>query len=486
MTQINSLCVGMNVVGKVGNLISQGVYSVATPFHPFGGAVDVIVVEQEDGTYRSTPWHVRFGKFQGVLKGAEKVVGISVNDVEADFHMFLDNSGEAYFVREVDSGISTKTEPKVDHSDSKISESSLADNLDGKKDIFHVDIDDGKVKNVDQTYEFQDEHSTPEVSVGSANFTPYHYGSLDEVEDIVESSNNSKAEMVLVSVDGHVLTAPISSSDRENVQLDTPQFHLGPGDDSADEFSSAEKGWVEDIIEVHGCSSVLPDNGGVDSRRDPEFLDTPSIVKASDDVEEHSISLKRNDTFMSCVDFNELASDKDETDSQNLESPNDIHIKSKRSEDSHFANIKLHSSEVKADDGFSDDIDEVNNKSASTYGELHDTSAKVEVYEGNKVIDMRTDHAKGDGVSVDAEFDRLQCIEIGGKNKEKKKITIGGIDHEYSLAIEEQELEVKENSTAITVLTEDGNKISESQNQDKASSLGRIYLFYYSVILYFK
>ena len=68
----------MNVVGKVGSLISQGVYSVATPFHPFGGAVDVIVVQQKDGTFRSTPWYVRFGKFQGVLKGAEKVVRITL------------------------------------------------------------------------------------------------------------------------------------------------------------------------------------------------------------------------------------------------------------------------------------------------------------------------------------------------------------------------------------------------------------------------
>ncbi|ONK80498.1 uncharacterized protein A4U43_C01F18440 [Asparagus officinalis] len=92
----------MNVVGKVGSLISQGVYSFATPFHPFGGAVDIIVVEQEDGTYRSTPWYVRFGKFQGIIKGAEKLVTISVNGVDADFHMYLDHSGQAYFMREVE------------------------------------------------------------------------------------------------------------------------------------------------------------------------------------------------------------------------------------------------------------------------------------------------------------------------------------------------------------------------------------------------
>ena len=37
------------------------------------GAIDVIVVEQEDGTFKSSPFHVRFGKM-GVLKAREKVV----------------------------------------------------------------------------------------------------------------------------------------------------------------------------------------------------------------------------------------------------------------------------------------------------------------------------------------------------------------------------------------------------------------------------
>ena len=37
------------------------------------GAIDVIVVEQEDGSYKSSPFHVRFGKL-GVLKAKEKIV----------------------------------------------------------------------------------------------------------------------------------------------------------------------------------------------------------------------------------------------------------------------------------------------------------------------------------------------------------------------------------------------------------------------------
>ncbi|KAL0314838.1 UNVERIFIED_CONTAM: Phosphatidate phosphatase PAH2 [Sesamum angustifolium] len=92
----------MQAVGKLGSYISRSVYTVSGPFHPFGGAVDIIVVEQPDGSYKSSPWYVRFGKFQGVLKTKEKVVSISVNGVEADFHMYLDHKGEAFFLKEVD------------------------------------------------------------------------------------------------------------------------------------------------------------------------------------------------------------------------------------------------------------------------------------------------------------------------------------------------------------------------------------------------
>lgn len=92
----------MYAVGRLGSYISRGVYTVSGPFHPFGGAVDIIVVQQEDGSFKSSAWNVRFGKFQGVLKSKEKVVNICVNGAEAELHMYLDNKGEAYFLREVD------------------------------------------------------------------------------------------------------------------------------------------------------------------------------------------------------------------------------------------------------------------------------------------------------------------------------------------------------------------------------------------------
>ncbi|XP_020517520.1 LOW QUALITY PROTEIN: phosphatidate phosphatase PAH2 [Amborella trichopoda] len=92
----------MYAVGRLGSYISRGVYTVAGPFHPFGGAVDIIVVEQQDGSFKTSPWYVKFGKFQGVLKRNEKVVTICVNGVDAGFHMYLDHKGEAYFLKEDD------------------------------------------------------------------------------------------------------------------------------------------------------------------------------------------------------------------------------------------------------------------------------------------------------------------------------------------------------------------------------------------------
>ena len=83
----------MYAVERVGNIVSQGLYTVSGPFHPFGGAVDIIVVKQEDGTYKSSPWYVKFGKFQGVLKRSEKVVHVAVNDERVKFHMYLDATG---------------------------------------------------------------------------------------------------------------------------------------------------------------------------------------------------------------------------------------------------------------------------------------------------------------------------------------------------------------------------------------------------------
>ncbi|XP_076807035.1 phosphatidate phosphatase LPIN1-like isoform X2 [Clavelina lepadiformis] len=65
------------------------------------GAIDILVVEQPDGTLLASPFHVRFGKL-GVLRAKEKLVNITVNDERIrDLHMKLGDQGEAFFLEEI-------------------------------------------------------------------------------------------------------------------------------------------------------------------------------------------------------------------------------------------------------------------------------------------------------------------------------------------------------------------------------------------------
>ncbi|KAL1978291.1 hypothetical protein VTN31DRAFT_1150 [Thermomyces dupontii] len=78
------------------------------------GAIDVIVVEHEDGTLACSPFHVRFGKFS-LLRPYEKKVEFTVNGVKQDFPMKLGEGGEAFFVFETTDDVpaSLQTSPLV-------------------------------------------------------------------------------------------------------------------------------------------------------------------------------------------------------------------------------------------------------------------------------------------------------------------------------------------------------------------------------------
>jgi len=78
------------------------------------GAIDVIVIEQEDGSLACSPFHVRFGKFQ-LLRPSEKKVEFRVNGEKQDYAMKLGDGGEAFFVFETQHDIppSMQTSPLV-------------------------------------------------------------------------------------------------------------------------------------------------------------------------------------------------------------------------------------------------------------------------------------------------------------------------------------------------------------------------------------
>ncbi|KAF5180386.1 Phosphatidate phosphatase pah1 [Thalictrum thalictroides] len=358
----------MNVVGKVGSLISQGVYSVATPFHPFGGAVDVIVVEQQDGTYRSTPWYVRFGKFQGVLKGAEKMVRISVNGVEANFHMYLDNSGEAYFVREVIAGQDDSTNgvksldkledrgEDVGNSNDKNDDESSVSSCRNESAVSNVEelhfssddrvslgrdqIENSELDDESQLIEFAEQQPSREDSIGSTDYRTY-YERLDQEEDVVESQG-SDSEVVLFSVDGHVLTAPISSEveNTDNLQLCTPQFHLGPGEGpdfngDNEEFTSGQDTWTADFSDIDASTPFNEDYtnalGKVERRNYvAEAVDRDQETCSVENIEIHTIehnssvdaigSTKREDVFKSCLELTNLHGHVEDAESHDISS----------------------------------------------------------------------------------------------------------------------------------------------------------------------
>ncbi|RMZ77620.1 hypothetical protein DV738_g4301, partial [Chaetothyriales sp. CBS 135597] len=76
------------------------------------GAIDVIVVEQADGTLACSPFHVRFGKFS-LLRPFEKRVEFRVNGTKQNYAMKLGETGEAFFVFETSNDIpeSLQTSP---------------------------------------------------------------------------------------------------------------------------------------------------------------------------------------------------------------------------------------------------------------------------------------------------------------------------------------------------------------------------------------
>ncbi|KAI8340548.1 Lipin/Ned1/Smp2-domain-containing protein [Chlamydoabsidia padenii] len=79
------------------------------------GAIDIIVVEDADGNFSCSPFHVRFGKLS-VLRPQEKKVVIKVNDDIVPYVMKVGDAGEAFFIFETDHDVPEEyqTSPLLD------------------------------------------------------------------------------------------------------------------------------------------------------------------------------------------------------------------------------------------------------------------------------------------------------------------------------------------------------------------------------------
>ncbi|KAI1823265.1 LNS2-domain-containing protein [Xylaria intraflava] len=96
--------------------ISDSVSTAWNSINPatLSGAIDVIVVEHENGDLYCSPFHVRFGKF-ALLRPYEKKVEFKVNGRKQEYAMKLGEGGEAFFIFETSDAIpqSLQTSPLV-------------------------------------------------------------------------------------------------------------------------------------------------------------------------------------------------------------------------------------------------------------------------------------------------------------------------------------------------------------------------------------
>src|SRR5271154_5264461 len=134
----------MQYVRSLGGSVSKTWNSINPA--TLSGAIDVIVVEQEDGTLACSPFHVRFGKFS-LLRPFEKKVEFSVNNVKQNYAMKLGEGGEAFFVFETSDNIpeALQTSPLRSPASSPPlpAEGSHVSNL-GEPDFLDLDTASGK------------------------------------------------------------------------------------------------------------------------------------------------------------------------------------------------------------------------------------------------------------------------------------------------------------------------------------------------------
>src|SRR5436309_11068385 len=102
----------MQYVRSLGGQVSKTWNSINPA--TLSGAIDVIVIEQNDGSLACSPFHVRFGKFS-LLRPYEKKVEFTVNNVKQNYSMKLGEGGEAFFVFETTENIpaSMQTSPLI-------------------------------------------------------------------------------------------------------------------------------------------------------------------------------------------------------------------------------------------------------------------------------------------------------------------------------------------------------------------------------------
>ncbi|KAK9475280.1 Lipin/Ned1/Smp2-domain-containing protein [Dipodascopsis tothii] len=142
------------------------------------GAIDVIVIEQENGDLACSPFHVRFGKFS-LLQPSQKKVEFAVNGRKSGFAMKLGDGGEAFFVFETDTDVPQDllTSPVLSPSPSAASSPAPNEAGGGLQEPDYLDLSSSPVR------------TATNMSTASAPLEPVRSQSLPPTADSASDSN---------------------------------------------------------------------------------------------------------------------------------------------------------------------------------------------------------------------------------------------------------------------------------------------------------
>ncbi|KAK5447903.1 lipin Ned1 [Exophiala xenobiotica] len=180
--------------------LGSGVSKTWNSINPatLSGAIDVIVVEQEDGTLACSPFHVRFGKFS-LLRPSDKKVEFKVNGTKQNYAMKLGDGGEAFFVFETSSDIpeGLQTSPLISPASSPPVSAEGRPPSPGLTEPTFLDIT-----------EPEKDRQTPEETSGRPIPQIRRHGT--NLSDQLQSLPNSKTDLSGNTTSDKALTAPLT------------------------------------------------------------------------------------------------------------------------------------------------------------------------------------------------------------------------------------------------------------------------------------
>ncbi|KAH3682007.1 hypothetical protein WICPIJ_007026 [Wickerhamomyces pijperi] len=163
----------MQYLGRAYDSVSKS-WSSINPA-TLSGAIDIIVVENDQGELSCSPFHVRFGKFQ-LLRPSQKKVDFIINGKLTNLPMKLGDGGEAFFVFETSRNVHVPqdliTSPVLSASSSPgSSPPSSPTKYDGKslQEPEFLDISSGAVDNPHPELSLNQSHSPPPSSASAAS-----------------------------------------------------------------------------------------------------------------------------------------------------------------------------------------------------------------------------------------------------------------------------------------------------------------------------